>query len=281
MKKNAGKAPAIQFYYKDWLSDHKLKRSSKRAKGVWIDLIAISCDLNEKGVFRDELGSFDRNEMLDLLTGNRRESAAGFDELVKRQIIKQRDDGTFYVKRVYEDAKLSAIRKEAGKKGGNPSLVKGEVGNLVNQNNNQNPTPSSSTPIPSSFSNNNIKNHIHTTTVNNSNGCPVDMEDLKSLLQNLDMDLANKMGKARAELERLLSNKFKPVNGTRQVMADIVLLVTYHAVKQKTVKPFNDVMQWARDVFTVTNVKNPTGLFVQKCKDKLGYQPRGMILDKP
>jgi len=117
------KPPSFQFYYKDWLSDNRLKRCSKRAKGVWIDLIAASCDLDSKGVFRDEMGAFDREEMLDLLTGNRKENSLGFDELVRRQIIKQDDDGVFYVKRIKEDAELSDIRKESGKKGGNPNLT--------------------------------------------------------------------------------------------------------------------------------------------------------------
>lgn len=151
MKFNSGKDPSIQFYYKDWLSDNRLKRASAIAKGIWIDLIAVSCDMPEPGVFRDENGIIFESEILKMLSGNDKEKIRGFSELKDRNIIKQFDDGTFYVKRVYKDMKLRAIRKEAGKKGGNPNLVR----NLFNQKDNQNPTPSSSSSFSTSISNTN------------------------------------------------------------------------------------------------------------------------------
>lgn len=140
LKKNSGKAPSIQFYYKDWLEDQKLKRASKKAKGVWMDLIANSCGMPVPGVFADGNDGktpLKRREINALLTGNRRENREGIAELIRRGILKQRNDGAFYVKRVYEDMRLRRIRQEAGRKGGNP--------NLVNQNTNQVPTPSTST----------------------------------------------------------------------------------------------------------------------------------------
>ena len=79
MKKNAGKAPSIQFYYKDWLSDQRLKRASKIAKGVWIDLICISCDMEKPGVFCDENGPISEQEILDMLNGNRKENTKEID----------------------------------------------------------------------------------------------------------------------------------------------------------------------------------------------------------
>lgn len=35
----AGKAPAFQFYVKDWLSDVELKMASYTSKGIWIDIL--------------------------------------------------------------------------------------------------------------------------------------------------------------------------------------------------------------------------------------------------
>lgn len=152
---NSGKAPSFQFYPKDWLADYRLKIVSKRAKGVWIDLICLSCDMPTPGVFRDENGAISRQVLVHLLSGNRRENYAGFDELVDKNIIKQEDDGTFYVKRIKRDMELRKIRKECGKLGGNPFLVGNldkQKPNLDNQNNNQNPTPSpSSSTSPSAY----------------------------------------------------------------------------------------------------------------------------------
>lgn len=141
--KNSGKAPSLQFYFKDWTSDQRLKRASKKAKGVWIDLIALSCDMPKPGVFKDGETTLKRREILDLLTGNRRENREGFNELVKRKIIKQDDDGTFYVKRVKRDMELRSIRQECGRKGGNPALLNQNS----NQTPNQTPTPSTSSSI--------------------------------------------------------------------------------------------------------------------------------------
>lgn len=36
-----GKAPAFQFYVKDWLTDPQLKMASHSSKGIWIDLLAF------------------------------------------------------------------------------------------------------------------------------------------------------------------------------------------------------------------------------------------------
>jgi hypothetical protein len=137
---NAGKAPSIQLYYKDWLSDSRLQLASKRAKGVWIDLIAISCDMPVPGVFRVEKRSFSCREVVDLLSGSRRENRQGVVELIEKGIIKQDEDGTFYVKRVKRDMELREIRRACGKMGGNPNLLNQDL----KQNDNQNLTPSSS-----------------------------------------------------------------------------------------------------------------------------------------
>jgi len=146
-KINTGKSPSFQFYWKDWLSDQRLKRASKRAKGVWIDLMCISCDMPERGVFRDENGSLSVSDLIAFLTGKHSENVRGLNELLDKNILKIKNDGTMYVKRIYEDARLSEVRKAAGRLGGNPNLVR----NLDNQNDNQNLTPSSSSSSSSSI----------------------------------------------------------------------------------------------------------------------------------
>ena len=140
-QKNAGKAPSIQFYWKDWLTDTKLLRCSKLAKGVWIDLICLSCDMPVPGVFwcenesiserkRDENGAFLEQKIIQMLHGKRSENKRGFEQLKQHDIIKQFEDGeykgAFYVKRVYKDTLLRQRRSDAGKQGGNPKFEKGK-----------------------------------------------------------------------------------------------------------------------------------------------------------
>lgn len=140
-KKNVGKAPSIQFYWKDWLSDRKLQGLPHSVKGLWIDLICLSCDMPTPGVFFDEGGALKKREIVEKLTGNRRKTNENFKILLQKKILKKFTNGefkgAFYVQRIYKDMKLRAIRQACGGLGGNP--------NLLNQRANQTLTPSSST----------------------------------------------------------------------------------------------------------------------------------------
>ncbi len=118
-----GKLPYFPFFPGDWLSDPKLKSCSFRAKGVWADLIAISFYLPVPGVFRTENERLTDENITDMLTGKTREKNLGFKELVEKKILKRMEDKTYYCKRLYEICRLSEIRRQAGKKGGNPSLL--------------------------------------------------------------------------------------------------------------------------------------------------------------
>ena len=44
------KAPAIQFYVKDWLSDPELKMASHSTKGIWIDALCYMWESAERGL---------------------------------------------------------------------------------------------------------------------------------------------------------------------------------------------------------------------------------------
>lgn len=46
------KAPAIQFYVKDWLSDPELKMASHSTKGIWIDMLCFMWESSERGLLR-------------------------------------------------------------------------------------------------------------------------------------------------------------------------------------------------------------------------------------
>ena len=72
MKGSKGKSPAIQWYYKDWLSDRKLQRAHPVSRGIWMNLLMhmIDCSIDsencKEGVLEDvtitelmQLGSCD------------------------------------------------------------------------------------------------------------------------------------------------------------------------------------------------------------------------------
>lgn len=44
-----GKAPAFQFYVRDWLSDPQLRMCSHSTRGIWIDLLCLMWEAPERG----------------------------------------------------------------------------------------------------------------------------------------------------------------------------------------------------------------------------------------
>ncbi len=156
VRRNSGKDPSFQFYWKDWMSDTKLALLTLAQKGVWIDLICLSMDMPVRGVFHNGQKPLTQRQLVTLQstrnghetdtqwTRNRRETNRAINRLLTNGILRQFTEGeyagSFYVKRIYEDMKLRDIRREAGKKGGNPNLVNQQDKQSVNQK----PTPSSS-----------------------------------------------------------------------------------------------------------------------------------------
>lgn len=56
-----GKAPAFQFYVRDWLADPELRMASHSTKGIWIDLLCFMWEAQERGKL---VGSKDRLRLL-------------------------------------------------------------------------------------------------------------------------------------------------------------------------------------------------------------------------
>lgn len=44
------KAPAFQFYVRDWLSDPQLRMASYKTKGIWIDMICFMWEAPDRGI---------------------------------------------------------------------------------------------------------------------------------------------------------------------------------------------------------------------------------------
>jgi hypothetical protein len=98
--KTTGKNPAFLFYYKDWLTDHRLNIITKAEKGVWIDLIAISMTMPKPGCFYDSKRNLNGKEIVSMLRGNSKSNRRWFDKLVEHDILKQDETGMFYIKRI-------------------------------------------------------------------------------------------------------------------------------------------------------------------------------------
>jgi hypothetical protein len=146
--------PAFQFYAGDWLTDPSLRMCSFETRGVWIDLLCIMFLSDEIGVLKIGNQILDENGVRNLVKMSPKKFKKVWNELIIFGIVKCDESGRFFSKRMVGDERIRQVRREVGKLGGNPKLIK-EVGNLVKQKDNQNPTPSSSSSSSSSYNTNN------------------------------------------------------------------------------------------------------------------------------
>ena len=49
-----GKAPAMQFYVREWLSDPQLRQADPATRGIWIDLLCFMWDAPRRGIIQAE-----------------------------------------------------------------------------------------------------------------------------------------------------------------------------------------------------------------------------------
>ncbi len=147
-----GKAPSFQFYPEDWLSSTKLQLCSMTAQGLLVNLI---CLMHQSEVYGKLLinGSRPAHKLvIKLLRMHYKTFNKALDELILCGVLKIDEDGVIYCKRMIDDNRLRETRRESGKLGGNPDLVKDKDNQKDNQADNQKQTPSSSSSSPSSSS---------------------------------------------------------------------------------------------------------------------------------
>jgi hypothetical protein len=139
----------MQWYPADWRADNGVQSLSFHDRGVWFELLNIMHSTSERGVLAIN-GAPMSDEMIARLLGLDNQSVnQTLSNLLTYGVAKRRqEDGAVYSKRMVEDEKLSQVRREAGKMGGNPVLLNQNPTTPVNQN----PTPSSSLSASSSIS---------------------------------------------------------------------------------------------------------------------------------
>lgn len=141
--------PAFQFYPRDWLGDLDLQGCSLQAQGIMMSFICVTHDSPEYGVLciaGEKSDPFSDQKFAKICSKIFRITPKKFQkilrELVDANVLKQDDEGWIYCARMLRDQTLSEVRSAAGKRGGNPNLVK--------QNSKQYSTPTTTTTSSSS-----------------------------------------------------------------------------------------------------------------------------------
>ena len=116
------KLPSFQFYPGDWLKDPALRRVSKAAKGVWIDMICLSFECEERGIFASNGVPWPDEDIAAAVGGNLTENLHALSELLAKGVCSRNQAGAVFCRRVVRDEQVRQKRVVAGRLGGNPDL---------------------------------------------------------------------------------------------------------------------------------------------------------------
>lgn len=156
MKGNKGKAPSVQWYYKDWLSDKKLQMASSSTRGVWMNLLMymIDCSLNGEECEAGEL-ILNTRQICQLGGCSEAEANQFVEEALMLKFcdisVTGHDIVTLMSRRLSRDDKERRKSRERKRKQRQKESNKNEVTNDVTQKSQSNHTPSPfPTPSPTS-----------------------------------------------------------------------------------------------------------------------------------
>lgn len=148
-----GKLPAFQFYPADWLNDIKLQSCNMAAQGILIGMMCLMHQSDRYGYLMINGLKPNDKTIIKLLRTHHRTFIRGVNQLLLSGALKKTMDGIYYCKRMVKDHTLRTIRRDAGRKGGNPVLLNQGVNQDVNLDEKKLPPPSSSSSSSSSKNN--------------------------------------------------------------------------------------------------------------------------------
>lgn len=128
--------PAMPFYVGDWLKCPEVRALPPDYRGLWFDLICFMWESTERGVMVKPNGKpYGDSEIVRMVGLDNQNSGIWLTYLLDNEVCSRRLDGAIFSKRMVKDEELRALRREMGKKGGNPHLL---VNHTLNQEVNQN-----------------------------------------------------------------------------------------------------------------------------------------------
>src|SRR5262245_23496199 len=119
------KLPAIQFYPADWRKDPGVQSLDYFDRGVWFEILCLMHESTERGKLMLN-GEPMPDEALARILGLDNQSLTKTLTTLLKYGVASRDEetGALTNRRMVKDENLRRVRAEAGKKGGNPALLK-------------------------------------------------------------------------------------------------------------------------------------------------------------
>jgi len=145
------KLPAFQFYPGDWRKDMGVQSLSYHDRGVWWELLCLMHDSEQRGLLILNGTAMSEEALSRLLGLDKQILTTTLTTLLTTGVAcRDEETGAIMSRRMVRDENLRQIRAEAGKMGGNPTLLKQKTTTGVKQTPKQKPTPSSSSSVSSS-----------------------------------------------------------------------------------------------------------------------------------
>jgi len=118
------KLPSFQFYPGDWMKDPDLRRCSHAAKGVLIDALCLMFESRERGYLATAGVAWSDAEVAHAIGGDQTIVAACLVELAVKGALVRDSRGALYSARMVRDEHKRRACSDAGKRGGNPTLIR-------------------------------------------------------------------------------------------------------------------------------------------------------------
>lgn len=106
------KLPSFQFYPGDWMKDPNLRRCSQAARGVWVDMLCLMFECEQRGVLATGGSPWSREDAAAAVGGNTDVTLRCIDELVAKGVCKVSEDGALYSKRLRKDEETRVSTRE-------------------------------------------------------------------------------------------------------------------------------------------------------------------------
>ena len=118
------KLPSFQFYPGDWIKDPGLRRCSHAAKGVWIDMLCLMFECEERGVLMTNGRAWSKDEIARAVGGDQGVTLACIQELLDSRVARIRSNSAVYSHRMVLDEQIRSARAAAGYVGGKQKASK-------------------------------------------------------------------------------------------------------------------------------------------------------------
>jgi hypothetical protein len=97
------KLPSFQFYPGDWQKDPDLRRCGHAAKGVWVDLLCLMFECEQRGVLATAGTAWTDDEIVRAVGGDHDVTLACLHELIEKRVAHRDDRGAVYSRRLVRD----------------------------------------------------------------------------------------------------------------------------------------------------------------------------------